>query len=100
MTAQRSIAAPYPGTPFFFEVLENGWFRPGTRWEEIDMDESTVLDYPHLGAEELERWQRRAFREWAMRPGPAITYLKMLATPGTLRSALEVGLRHLAWARG
>ena len=40
------IAAPYPGTPFFFEVVENGWFRPGTHWEEVDMDESTVLDYP------------------------------------------------------
>ena len=94
------IAAPYPGTPFFFEVVENGWFRPGTRWEEVDMDRSTVLDYPDLKAEDLERWQKRAFREWALRPGPALTYLKMLATPGTLRSALEVGLRHLAWARG
>ncbi|MDA8218691.1 MAG: radical SAM protein [Dehalococcoidales bacterium] len=94
------IAAPYPGTPFFFEVLENGWFRPGTCWEEVDMDESTVLDYPRLKAEDLERWQKRAFREWALRPGPALTYLQMLATPGTLRSALEVGIRHLTWARG
>ena len=94
------IAAPHPGTPFFFEVMENGWFRPGTCWEEVDMDRSTVLDYPTLKAEELERWQKRAFREWAIRPGPAMTYLQMLATPGALRSALEVGIRHLAWARG
>ena len=21
------VAAPYPGTPFFFEVIENGWFK-------------------------------------------------------------------------
>ena len=94
------IAAPYPGTPFFFEVMENGWFRPGTQWEEVDMDRSTVLDYPGLKAEDLERWQKRAFREWALRPGPALTYLKMLATPGALRSALEVGIQHLAWAKG
>ena len=20
------VAAPYPGTPFFFEVVKNGWF--------------------------------------------------------------------------
>jgi len=26
------VAAPYPGTPFFFEVVQNKWFRPGTRW--------------------------------------------------------------------
>ena len=59
------IAAPYPGTPFFFEVVENNWFRPGTQWEKVDMDRSTVLDYPGLPAERLEYWQRRAFREWA-----------------------------------
>jgi radical SAM superfamily enzyme YgiQ (UPF0313 family) len=60
------IAAPYPGTPFFYEVIENGWFRPGTKWEEVDMDQSTVLDYPHLSAEQLEYWQKRATRESPM----------------------------------
>ena len=63
------VAAPYPGTPFFFEVVENGWFRSGTRWEQVDMDQGTVLDYPGLSAERLLYWQKRAFREWAMRPG-------------------------------
>jgi anaerobic magnesium-protoporphyrin IX monomethyl ester cyclase len=94
------VAAPYPGTPFFFQVLENGWFREGTRWEEVDMDRSTVLDYDNLKAEDLERWQKQAWREWAYRPGPALTYLKMLATPGALKSAIEVGVRHLIWAKG
>ncbi len=95
------IAAPYPGTPFFHEVAKNKWFRAGTRWEEVDMDESTVLDYPNLRAEELEYWQKRAFREWAMRPGPMLTYVKMLCSDlSTLRSAVNVGLQHLGWARG
>jgi len=95
------IAAPHPGTPFFYEVVENGWFRPGVRWEQVDMDESTVLDYPGLSAERLEYWQKRAFREWALRPGPMITYLKMLLSDRrTFRSALDVGLQHLGWARG
>jgi len=94
------IAAPYPGTPFFFEVVENGWFRKGTRWEEVDMDGSTVLDYENLTAEDLERWQRRAFREWALRPGPMMTFLKMFNNRSAFKSALEVGLSHLGWARG
>ncbi len=95
------IAAPHPGTPFFFEVVENGWFRPGTRWEEVDMDRSTVLDYPDLRAEDLERWAQAAFREWVLRPGPAWTYLKMLlGSPSLWRPALEIGLEHLSWARG
>jgi len=95
------IAAPHPGTPLFFEVVENGWFRPGTHWEEVDMDRSTVLDYPRLRAEELERWARQAFREWAFRPAPMWTYLKMLlGSPSLWRPALEIGLESLGWARG
>ena len=94
------VAAPYPGTPFFDEVVRNQWFRPGTRWEEVDMDQSTVLDYPGLPAERLLYWQRRAFREWAFRPRPVLTYLSMLGTDlHGLRSAVNVGLQHLGWAR-
>lgn len=93
------VAAPYPGTPFFFEVVENGWFRPGTRWEQVDMDKGTVLDYPDLPAEKLLYWQKRAFREWAFRPGPMLTYLKMLVSDwSTVKSALSVGFEHLSWA--
>jgi len=95
------VAAPHPGTPFFFEVVRNGWFRQGTRWEQVDMDRETVLDYPGLSAERLLYWQKRAFREWAFRPGPAMTYLKMLLSdPSTFKSALSVGLQHLSWQAG
>jgi anaerobic magnesium-protoporphyrin IX monomethyl ester cyclase len=92
------VAAPYPGTPFFFEVVENGWFRKGTRWEQVDMDKGTVLDYPDLPAERLLYWQKRAWREWAFRPGPILTYGKMLLSDiSTVKSALSVGLQHLSW---
>ena len=92
------VAAPYPGTPFFFEVVGEGWFRPGTRWEQVDMDKGTVLDYPGLPAERLLYWQKRAFREWAFRPGPMFTYLKMLLSDkSTFKTALSVGLQHLSW---
>lgn len=95
------VAAPYPGTPFFFKVVENKWFRPGTRWEQVDMDKGTVLDYPDLPAERLLYWQKRAFREWAMRPGPIFTYLKMLfSDPMTFKSALDVGLQTFKWQAG
>jgi radical SAM superfamily enzyme YgiQ (UPF0313 family) len=92
------VAAPYPGTPFFFEVVENGWFRSGTRWEQVDMDKGTVLDYPELSAERLLYWQKRAWREWAFRPGPILTYIKMLLSDiSTFKSALSVGVQHLSW---
>ena len=92
------VAAPYPGTPFFFEVVQNGWFRKGTRWEQVDMDKGTVLDYPDLPAERLLYWQKRAWREWAFRPGPILTYIKMLLSDvSTIKSAISVGLQHLSW---
>jgi anaerobic magnesium-protoporphyrin IX monomethyl ester cyclase len=94
------IAAPYPGTPFFFEVVENGWFRPGTKWEEIDMDQATVLDYPDLKAEELLYWQKRAFREWALRPGPLWTFVKSMNSWQGFKSAVDIGLQTLGWVRG
>ena len=94
------VAAPYPGTPFFFEVVENGWFRPGTNWEEVDMDQVTVLDYPGLKAEDLLYWQKRAFREWAMRPGPVWTFLKSMNSWQGLRSGIDIGLQTLGWVRG
>jgi len=96
------IAAPYPGTPFFYEVVENGWFRPGTAWEEVDMDQSTVLDYPGLPAERLEYWQRRATREWSLRPGPILTFLKGMNSWEGFKSALSVAwqMARFVGARG
>jgi radical SAM superfamily enzyme YgiQ (UPF0313 family) len=93
------IAAPYPGTPFFYEVVENNWFRPGTKWEEVDMDQSTVLDYGNLTAEQLEYWQKRATREWSLRPGPMWTFLKGLNTWEGAKSAINVGWQMLQFAR-
>jgi radical SAM superfamily enzyme YgiQ (UPF0313 family) len=94
------IAAPYPGTPFFFEVVQNRWFRPGTKWEEVDMDQSTVLDYPGLPAERLEYWQKRATMEWSLRPGPIWTFLKGLNTWHGFKSAVSVGWQTLKFVTG
>ena len=93
------IAAPYPGTPFYREALAEGWLRPGVRWEDVDMDRSTVLDYPQMPAERIEYWAQRAFREWAFRPGPMWTYLTGMLSPATFRSAVRIGLESLGWAR-
>ena len=81
----------------FFQVMENNWFKPGTRWEQVDMDRSTVLQYSNLSAEDLESEARRAMREWMFRPGPVITYLKSLRNIGALRSAINVGMQQVKW---
>jgi radical SAM superfamily enzyme YgiQ (UPF0313 family) len=94
------IAAPHPGTPFFMEVVENGWFRAGTSWEEVDMDRSTVLDYPNLTAEQIEYHARRAAREWMMRPGPIWGYIKGVNSLSAVTSAIKIGFEQLRWVIG
>ena len=80
-------------------MAQNDWFRPGTSWEEVDMDRSTVLDYPGLPAERLEYWQKRATREWSLRPGPMLTFLKGMNTWEGFKTAVSVGVRMLDFVR-
>jgi anaerobic magnesium-protoporphyrin IX monomethyl ester cyclase len=93
------IAVPYPGTPLWFEALEQGWLRV-KRWEDFDMYNSAVLEYPHLSAEELQRAAQRAAREWALRPGPMWTFVKELRHLDTLMQWVKIGARHLSWIVG
>jgi len=95
------VASPYPGTPFFFEAVQNDWFQPGTKWEEIDMDEKTVINYPGLSAAQIEYWQKRAFREWAFRIRPIVTFTKMLFTDlSMLKRVLDMVRQHISWLVG
>ena len=93
------IAVPYPGTPFWFEALEEGWLRV-QRWEDFDMYSSTVVEYPGLSAAQLQRAARRAAREWSLRPGPLWTFVKEMRNPDTLGQLLRIGLRYLTWIGG
>jgi radical SAM superfamily enzyme YgiQ (UPF0313 family) len=93
------IAVPYPGTPFWFEALEQGWLRV-ERWEDFDMYNSAVVEYPNLTPAQLQQAARRAAREWSLRPGPMWTYIKELRNLDTLRMWMRIGLRYLSWIVG
>ncbi len=93
------IATPYPGTPFYYEAVENGWIDMN-RWEDYDMYSHTVLNYPNLSSKQLEYWAKRAAREWSLRPGPMMTFLKGAANPDTLGQLWTIGVNHLKWMGG
>jgi hypothetical protein len=63
------------------------------------MDQSTVLDYGNITAERLEYWQKRATREWSLRPGPMLTFAKGLNTWEGAKSAVNVGWQMLQFSR-
>ena len=93
------IATPYPGTPFYYEAVQNGWIQMD-RWEDYDMYNHTVLNYPDLSAAELEYWAKRAAREWSLRPGPIKTFLKGAANLDTLGQLWQIGTNHIRWMGG
>jgi radical SAM superfamily enzyme YgiQ (UPF0313 family) len=93
------IAVPYPGTPFWFEALDQGWLRL-ERWEDLDMYNSTVVEYPRLSVEQLQKAARRAAREWSLRPGPMWTFVKELRDPAMVRKLVRIGVRYLSWITG
>jgi anaerobic magnesium-protoporphyrin IX monomethyl ester cyclase len=93
------IATPYPGTPFYYEAVENGWIQMD-RWEDYDMYNHTVLNYPHLSSKDLEYWAKRAAREWSLRPGPIMTFLKAASNRETLGHLWKIGTNHIRWMSG
>ena len=44
--------------------------------------------------------QKRAFREWAFRPGPVWTFIKSINGPQVIKSAAEIAIGSLKWALG
>jgi anaerobic magnesium-protoporphyrin IX monomethyl ester cyclase len=93
------IAVPYPGTPFWYEAVDQGWLRV-KRWEDFDMYNSTVIEYPGLSAEQLQHAARRAAREWSVRPGPIWTFVKEMRNRDTLAELMRIGVRYLSWIGG
>lgn len=93
------IATPYPGTPFYYEAVANGWIQMN-QWEDYDMYSHTVLNYPNLSSQQLEYWAKRAAREWSLRPGPMMTFLKGAANPETLGQLAKIGVNHVKWMSG
>ncbi len=63
------VASPYPGTEFYKEAKEKGYFRPDVTWKDFTLVSNNLppLNLPGLPAEEILRWQKRAYREYYLR---------------------------------
>lgn len=49
-----NIVSPFPGTEFYTMAKENGWIKTGD-YVPTDVQRHSILSYPHLSAEEMER---------------------------------------------
>jgi hopanoid biosynthesis associated radical SAM protein HpnJ len=78
-TLQVSLASPYPGTVFYDECMENGWFAPGTLVSELGY-QSCNVQYPGATAPEIYDGVERFYKRFYFRPGPIVRILKKTLT--------------------
>jgi radical SAM superfamily enzyme YgiQ (UPF0313 family) len=64
------ITAPFPGTDLYKIAQEKGYINENTKWEHFApiTKSSPVLVQDNLSQEELVKWQKKAFREFYVRP--------------------------------
>lgn len=69
-TAAFFIAIPYPGTPLWFEAKEKGYLKDPVNWREFapvsNLESPMVI--PGLPPSELEKWKRKAYYKFYLRP--------------------------------
>lgn len=49
-----NIVSPVPGTDFYEMARQNGWIATG-EYQPTDVQRNSILNYPHLSAEEMEK---------------------------------------------
>jgi anaerobic magnesium-protoporphyrin IX monomethyl ester cyclase len=69
-TAAFFIAIPYPGTQLWFEAKEKGYLKDPIDWREfapVSALESPLI-LPGLSPRELEKWKKKAYYRFYLRP--------------------------------
>jgi len=64
------VASPYPGTEFYQIAKQKGYFRPDVTWKDFTLVSNNLppLNLPGLPAKKILYWQKRAYREYYLRP--------------------------------
>ncbi|MDD5163425.1 MAG: radical SAM protein [Candidatus ainarchaeum sp.] len=67
---QFSIAQPYPGTEFFEILKKQGYLKFGDWSEFLDKEGciTPIFEYPNLKAGEMEKFLKKAYRQYYFRP--------------------------------
>lgn len=58
-----NIAAPFPGTDFYYEAKNQGWLIGG-EYTPVDPSKEAIISYPHLHKEKLDKLLSEAYRKY------------------------------------
>ncbi len=83
-----NIVSPFPGTEFYKLAKENGWIKGG-EYSPTNVQRDSILSYPHLSAEEMERTLFRFNLRYFLSPRIVWTHLRRFRSFGEFRSAFK-----------
>lgn len=93
--AQFYCAVPFPGSKLYDEAIKNNWLTT-TRWDLFEQNRS-ILDYPCLSHEEIEKLRRYAIKRFYLRPHSIFALVKTIRRHGDFRSFLRSLKEFLSW---
>ena len=87
---QMSFMVPFPGTEIYKIAHEYGKF--DNDWQEMNI--WTPIFIPHgFTRQDLERWSKRAFREFYFRPKPIFNFLRRASRPAYFKKYFRDGFK-------
>lgn len=74
------VASPYPGTEFYDIAKEKGYFRKDFEWKDFTLVSNNLppLNLPGLPAEKILYWQKKAYRDYYLRPAYIIQKIRSI----------------------
>jgi hopanoid biosynthesis associated radical SAM protein HpnJ len=98
-TIQVSLPAPYPGTVFYQQAVDNGWLVP-TDLVSSDGTQDCPIQYDQLSAKAICEWRDQFYKRFYFRP--RVMYrlgMQMLKSPEERRRRLREGREFLSFLR-
>ena len=89
-----SVGAPYPGTEFYKQTIENNWLE-SQEWEDFDQNYSAIVSYPELSSKEIMQGIKKAYISWFARPKGILVFLKGCSSLENIKQLFSIGLMHL-----
>lgn len=83
-----NIVSPFPGTEFYAMAKENGWIRGG-EYEPTNVQRESILSYPHLSAEEMEKALYRFNLRYFLSPRIVWKHIRKFRSFGEFRAAFR-----------
>lgn len=91
-----NIVSPFPGTEFYTMARENGWIKGG-EYEPTNVQRDSILSYPHLSAEEMERALYRFNLRYFLHPRTVWKHLRRFRNVGEFTAAAKALRTKLFW---